>query len=74
MFIQGCTCGVGDVCSYRAVHVGLVMYVHTGLYMWGWLCMLIQGLTCGAGDVCSYRALHVGLVMYVHTGPYMWGW
>ena len=48
MFIQGCTCGAGDVCSYRAVHVGLVMYVHTGLYsgagmyvhtglyMWGW--------------------------------------
>ena len=61
MFIQGCTHGAGDVCSYRAVHVGLVMYVHTGLYMW-------------AGDVCSYRALHVGLVMYVHTGPYMWGW
>ena len=36
MFIQGCTCGAGDVCSYRALHVGLVMYVHTGPYMWGW--------------------------------------
>ena len=68
MFIQGCTCGAGDVCSYRAVHVGLVyVWAHTG-------CMFIQGCTCGAGDVCSYRAVHVGLVMYVHTGLYMWGW
>ena len=36
MFIQGCTHGAGDVCSYRAVHMGLVMYAHTGPYMWGW--------------------------------------
>ena len=58
MFIQGLTSGAGDICSYRVLHVGLVMYAHT----------------CGAGDVCSYRVLHVGLVMYVHTWSYMWGW
>ena len=36
MFIQGLACGASDVCSYRVLHVGLVMYVHTGPYMWGW--------------------------------------
>ena len=33
MFIHGLTCGAGDVCSYRALHEELVMYVHTGPYM-----------------------------------------
>ena len=67
MFIQGLTRGTGDVCSYRALHVGLVMCVHTGP-------LLVMCVHTGTGDVCSYRALHVGLVMCVHTGPYMWDW
>ena len=33
MFIHGLTCGAGVVCSYRVLHMGLVMYVHTGPYM-----------------------------------------
>ena len=53
------------MCSYRALHVGLVMCVHTGP---GDVC------SCGTGDVCSYRALQEGLVMCVHTGPYKRGW
>ena len=36
MFIQGLTYGTGDVCSYRALQEGLVMYVHTGPYKRDW--------------------------------------